>query len=309
MTDAVRAIILGGATASGKTATALRLAREFNGELIGADSVQVYRGFDIGSAKPTTEELDGIPHHLIDVIDPTEKIDAADFSARADAAVQDVHERGKVPIVVGGTGLWIRTWHRGLFDAPKVDPALRSRLEDEVKALGNDAMHQRLKRVDPEAAESLHPNDSLRVVRALEIHEQTGRKMSALQAEHAQGAPRHNALFVVMETKTDDLPSKIESRMHQMLQNGWLDEVKAIVDRWGRQIRPLGSVGYREVLQHLQGATDEAEMRKEITRSTRVYARRQRTWFNGESEVQLRITADDEGLKLLRSSVSEHLGA
>ena len=160
-------IVIAGPTATGKTAVALELARQLDGELVGADSVQVYRGFDIGSAKPTAAELGGVPHHLIDCLDPDESIDAMGFAGLADAAIEGVAERGKRPIVVGGTGLWIRALVRGLVDVPLPDPEIRGALEAEAEARGAPSLHERLTAIDPRAAARIHPNDALRIVRAL----------------------------------------------------------------------------------------------------------------------------------------------
>ena len=187
-------VVVAGPTATGKTAAALTLARALGCELVGADSVQVYRGFDIGSAKPTEKELGEVRHHLVDVLDATDAIDAMEYAALADRAIDDLEDRGAHPIVVGGTGLWIRALLRGLVELPPPDPILRARLEAEVADLGAESAHQHLYAVDPLAAERIHPNDTLRIVRALEVHTQTGRPLGELQAEHALGAPRRPTL-------------------------------------------------------------------------------------------------------------------
>ncbi|MBC7171604.1 MAG: tRNA (adenosine(37)-N6)-dimethylallyltransferase MiaA, partial [Polyangiaceae bacterium] len=197
--SAPRPIVIAGPTASGKTAAGLWIARHLGGELVGADSVQVYRGFDIGSAKPTEEELSGVAHHLIDIVDPDEEVDAQRYAELADAAIADIEARGRVPIVVGGTGLWIRALLRGLVSVPPVDRELRARIEAEVDQEGSPAMHARLAAVDPRAAAGIHPNDRLRIVRALEVFEQTGTPMGELRHAHALGAPRYDALFVVLD--------------------------------------------------------------------------------------------------------------
>lgn len=287
-------LVLAGATATGKTATALAIAREVGGELVGADSVQVYRGFDIGSAKPTPEELDGVAHHLIDVLDPDEAIDAMAFAARADAAIADIVARGRRPIVVGGTGLWIRALLRGLVDVPLPDPVLRARLEAEAEAEGAPALHARLEQVDPLAAEKIHPNDALRIVRALEVFEQTGRPLGELRREHALGAPRYPLhRLVVLERERDDLTERIEARLDAMLAAGWVDEVRGLLARWPHDARAFGSVGYRQVVDHVRGTLDEAAMRAAVRKATRVYARRQRTWFKSEPGVYARGSAED----------------
>jgi tRNA dimethylallyltransferase len=287
--DAPRPVVVAGPTAAGKTEAALAIARRWNGELIGADSVQVYRGFDLGSAKPTAEELGGVPHHLIDVLDPDQDIDAQRYAALADAAIADVHRRGRLPIVVGGTGLWLRALLRGLVPAPPVDLALRARLDAEAERAGSPALHRRLAAVDPRAAAAIHPNDRLRIVRALEVFEQTGRPLGELRHEHALGGPRYDALFVVLDPGPA-LEHRIETRLDAMLASGWLDEVRALRARWGA-VRPLGSVGYKELVEHLEAGTSMDQTRRAIRKATRIYARRQRTWFRSEPGVSLRTTA------------------
>ncbi len=290
-TDAPKVIVIAGPTASGKTAAAVTLAERLGGELVGADSVQVYRGFDIGSAKPTREELRGIAHHLLDVVDPDEEVDAKRYAALADAAIADVRARGRVPIVVGGTGLWIRALLRGLVEVPPVDRDVRARLEAEADRIGAPSLHVRLAAVDPRAAAAIHPNDRLRIVRALEVFEQTGIPMGELRHAHALGAPRYSAYFAVLDPG-EALTARIEARLDAMLAAGWLDEVRELRRRFG-DVRPLGSVGYRELVDHLEHGTPFEETRGAIRKSTRIYARRQRTWFAGEPGVMLRTTADD----------------
>ena len=294
-------LVVAGATGTGKTSVAIELARHFGGELVGADSVQVYRGFDIGAAKPTASELGDVRHHLIDVFDPDQDVDAMTFAKLADTAIAEIRGRGHLPIIVGGTGLWIRALVRGLVAVPPVDPALRSRLETAARNEGAAALHAKLTEVDPLAAELIHPNDALRIVRALEVHEQTGTALGALRAAHALGAPRYQAMFVVLEMDRSLHEALIERRAEQMLGAGWVDEVRALRERWGDQVRPLGSVGYRDVLAHLRDGISLDETLRRVRKSTRVYARRQRTWFKGEPGVSWRCESDElrspEGLE------------
>ena len=281
-------LVIAGPTATGKTAAGIALAQRFDGELIGADSVQVYRGFDIGSAKPTADELGPITHHLIDVINPDQDIDAADYARRADEAISGARARGRLPIVVGGTGLWIRALLRGLVDLPPVDPAIRRGLEEAVSTEGAPALHRRLAEVDPRTAEAVHPNDALRIVRALEVYAQTGTPLGVLRAERALGEPRYTTVFVVLDMNREEHTSIIERRSAQMLEEGWIEEVESIRARWGDEVRPLGSVGYREVLGHLRDGVPLDETLRQIRKATRVYARRQRTWFKSEPGVSWR---------------------
>lgn len=282
-----------GPTASGKTAIGLELARAFGGELIGADSVQVYRGFDIGSAKPSADELGGIAHHLIDVAEADAPIDAARYASLADGAIAETVARGHVPIIVGGTGLWLRALLRGLVELPPVDSELRARLERETDKLGIAAMYARLKEVDPLAGANIHANDRIRILRALEVHTQTGRALGEMHQEHRLGAPRYNALVYVLADPPELLTERIIARTDTMLTQGFEDEVRALLARFGPDVRPLQSVGYREMVMRVQQGISLSETRASIVRSTRIYARRQRTWWNNEPGVHRRVTATE----------------
>jgi len=286
-------LVIAGPTATGKTATAIELARHFDGELVGADSVQVYRGFDIGSAKPTADELGGVAHHLLDVLDPDQNVDAVAYANLADDAIRAIRDRARLPVVVGGTGLWIRALIRGLVDVPPVDPDVRHRLEMDAATEGATALHARLVEVDPISADAVHPNDALRIVRALEVYEQTGTPLGTLRAEHALGEPRYRAVFIVLDMDREEHAAVIEDRAQRMIANGWIDEVRSLRARWGDDIRPFGSVGYREVLAHVRDEVPLEETVRRIRRSTRIYARRQRTWFKGEPGVSWRSESAD----------------
>lgn len=285
-------LVITGPTASGKTAAALALAQRFDGELIGADSVQVYRGFDIGSSKPSERELAGIAHHLIDVCDPLAELDAADYAALADRAIAETRARGRVPIVVGGSGLWLRALLRGLVALPKVDPALRARLIEEAERLGDAVLHARLRTVDPRAASQIHAHDRVRIVRALEVHAQTGRALGELRAEHALGAPRYDALRVILELPPDTLNERIRARTEAMFQQGFVAEVRGLLERYGTAPRALAAVGYRELVLHLTEGVPLPETMEAVTRATRIYARRQRTWLKNEPGATLRVAPE-----------------
>jgi tRNA dimethylallyltransferase len=296
VSDAEPLLVITGPTASGKTALAVELARAWGGELIGADSVQVYRGFDVGSSKPTPEELRGVPHHLLDVCEPSQELDAAGFASMADAAIADVRARGKLPIVVGGSGLWLRALLRGLVELPAVDPALRAALLCEAAQRGTPAMHARLAGLDPLAAAKIHPNDTVRVTRALEVHTQTGQPLGALRAEHALGSPRYRALRVILDWPNDLLYPRIAQRTAEMFARGFVDEVRVLVERWPTA-RALGAVGYREVVAHLRDGLDLPSTVASVERATRIYARRQRTWLKNEPGDRLLARPDDAQLR------------
>ena len=300
-------VVLSGATGVGKTRRAIELCRSIGGEIIGADSVQVYRGFDIGSCKPGAEELGGIAHHLLDVVEPTEPIDAARFAALADRAIADIAARGRVPVVVGGTGLWLRALLRGLVEVPAVDADLRARLEHEWRTLGAQAMHQRLRQVDPRTAERVHASDMLRVVRALEVHAQTGHALGELRDRHALGAPRHRALMIVLDLALPRWRAAIAARAHEMLARGFAEEVRRLVERYGAELKPLRSVGYRQVVRGLAAGSSAEEMEREVVRATRLYGKRQRNWFRTDPSVDMRVDAGALLEPEARARIDNHL--
>lgn len=305
---AAKLLVLAGPTAVGKTRIALELARRVGGELVGADSVQVYRGFDIGSSKPTAAELGGVPHHLIDVREPEDPLDAAGYAALADASIADIRARGRVPIVVGGTGLWLRALLRGLVDAPPVDAALRARLEAEWDAAGSGAMHARLNALDPLSAARIHANDKLRVVRALEVYEQTGRPLGAARAAHALGAPRYQTLTFVIELPKDEHRRLVEARVHAMLDAGFVAEVERLIAKHGADRRPLRSVGYKQIVEHLREGVPLPETAVAIQRATLLYARRQRTWWSSDPSRDRYVTPSAFQDPALLEEIARFLG-
>jgi tRNA dimethylallyltransferase len=282
-------VVLYGPTGVGKTQLAIELCRALGGEIIGADSVQVYRGFDIGSGKPTAEELGGVVHHMIDVLEPTDAIDAMRYAELADRAIERTVRAGRVPIVAGGTGLWLRALLRGLVSVPPPDPELRAELE---AAFSRDpaALRAKLVAIDPIAAERVHPNDMIRTVRALEVHAQTGQALGALRQAHAQGAPRYRSLVLSLELAEPHYTSAIERRTRSMLERGLVPEVAGLVERFGRELRPLQAVGYRQVLDHLVHGVPIAQTEQRIVQANRLYARRQRTWARTDPDVALRLS-------------------
>lgn len=275
-----RLLCIVGPTASGKTDLALATCEAVSGEIVSADSVQIYRGFDIGSGKPTADEAARARHHLIDTHDPLDPIDAAGWAKLAEAAIVDIRARGKVPIVCGGTFFWVRALVLGLVEAPAADPAIRARHRAIADEKGRAALHEELARVDPVSAQRLHPNDFVRVSRALEVHELSGRTMSDWQASHGFKTSRFEAAMIGLEHDPSALTARIGARVDRWLEQGWLDEVRALLDAGYAESRAMGSVGYAEVRAHLEGKLSREELRDTIVRSTRVFARRQRTWLN-----------------------------
>ena len=274
-----------GQTASGKTELATQVAERAGGEVITADSVQIYKEFDVGSGKPSAEELARAPHHLVSTLDPMSPCDASRFVRLADAVIADVRARGRVPIVCGGTFLWVKALVQGLAPAPSADETVRARHREMVEREGRAALHAALAKVDPESAARLHPNDVVRVSRALEVFETSGQKMSELHASHAFGEARHRAKLFAIRREPEDLRARIERRVDAFLAAGWVDEVRGLLARGRADARAMGSVGYKEVAAHLRGEIAESELRASIVRATRIFARRQKTWLGHEPVV------------------------
>ena len=278
----LRCLAVLGPTASGKSALALELARRLGGEIVSCDSQQVYVGMDVGTAKPTREERREIPHHLLDVVRPDEPFHAARWAALARAAVADVAARGRVPIVVGGTGLYFRALTVGFFEAPPPDAAIRARHREEAAALGVEALHARLAGIDPAAAAAIGARDLVRISRALEVWEQTGVPITALRAEAAPPGDLQ-ARVLVFDPPLADLRLRIEARARQMFEAGFEDEVRALrAAGYGPALRPLQALGYQQVGALLDGACTREEALQATIAATVAYARRQRTWFKKE---------------------------
>lgn len=289
-------LVIVGPTASGKTALSLVLAEALGGEIVSADSVQIYRHFDIGSGKPSAVELARAPHHFIGTHDPLDSIDAAGWATLAETKLLEIAARGRRPVVCGGSFLWVRALLFGLAPAPAADPELRAAHQRLAENLGRAELHQRLRIVDPEAANKLAPNDFVRVSRALEVFELTGVKMSQWQAEHGFRQPRRPYRLLGVQRERAELDARIRSRAAEMLSSGLLAEVVGLCQRGYDRARAMGAVGYREVHAAIAagttvsvadaaatvGAIDEAALLDAIAQKTRVFARRQRTWLRDE---------------------------
>jgi tRNA dimethylallyltransferase len=282
--DFADAAILTGPTGSGKSAVALELAERLNAEIVCMDSMTLYRGMDIGTAKPTADEQARVPHHLLDVLDPWESGSVAWWLERAAEACRQIRGRGRRPLFVGGTPFYLKALRHGLFDAPPVDPAIRRRLEADAERVGHEAMHRRLAEVDAKAAQRLHPNDVRRVVRALEVYEATGRPISDLQQTwHTPASTRIPCVY--LDWPRDELCRRIDARVGAMLAAGWVEEAARL-----RQLpRPLSkeasaALGYRELLSHPAGAAVSEELADAIRLRTRQFAKRQLTWFRKLSD-------------------------
>ena len=271
-----------GPTASQKTELAIRLCERWGGEIVSADSVQVYRYFDVGTGKPTQQENARAVHHMVDIVEPTEPLNAADYATKAEDAIDRIRAKGKIPIVCGGSFLWVRAIVWGLADAPPANEAVRDRLRQAAQLHGPEALHARLAQVDPEMAAKLGPRDLVRIERALEVFEITGRKLSVLHREHQERGPKTKATFVGVRWSSETLEDRIRQRAQTWLEEGWIDEVRSLQQRGFGATRPMNSVGYKQVFRYLQDKTDESILLDEITRATKIFARRQRTWLRDE---------------------------
>lgn len=291
---------LTGPTASGKTAAGLELARRLNAEIVSLDSMALYRGMDIGTAKPTAAERAAVPHHLIDVIDPHEEYSVAEYVAAAERAVSEIAARRRVPLFVGGTPLYLKALLRGIFAGPPADWDLRNRLQEVADREGDEALHQRLAVVDPASARRLHARDRRRVIRALEVFEKTGQSITELQRQFDRARPAEACLVFMLDWPREQLIQRIDSRVDAMFAAGLVDEARRLLSSPMPPSRTAGqAVGYREVFEHLRGQRDLPETIELVKLRTRQFAKRQMTWFRSLSEVR-RIPADRPAEELVR---------
>lgn len=280
-------VILLGPTAVGKSAVAIELAQRFDMEIINADSMQVYRGMDIGSAKPSPAQRTLVTHHLIDIKNPDEEFSAAHFRKEAFSCVESLHSKGRKTLVVGGTGLYIRALTRGIFPAPPADHSLREKLREQEKKEGKWYLHQELTKIDPAAASRIHPNDTFRIIRALEVFHLTGKSISEQHQNHRFKESYFNLLKLGLMRDRQELYSRIEKRVDLMISAGLVEEVKKVLATgYPPTIKPFQSLGYKQILGFLQGETDMDEAVRLIKRNTKRYAKRQMTWFKKDSEIQ-----------------------
>jgi len=279
-------IVICGPTGIGKTSLAINLAKDFHGEIISADSMQIYRYMDIGTAKPSREELSLIPHHIIDIVAPDENFDAALYSKLAREKINYLHEKGIVPFVVGGTGFYIKSLLHGIFQTAPTDSAIRIRLKKEAAEKGNDFIYSQLCQYDPDAAEKIHPNDTYRIIRAVEIFEITGKPISEYQQEHGFEENPFHVLKIALNMERENLYERINLRVDAMIAEGLIDEVKKLLNMgYNPELKAMQSIGYRHILDFLNGKFSWEETVRILKRDTRRYAKRQITWFKADPEM------------------------
>ena len=287
------AIFLMGPTASGKSSLAVQLAKALDGEIISVDSALVYRGMDIGTAKPTLWERGGMPHHLIDILDPTESFSTGQFKSRALTLMASITQRGRLPILVGGTMLYFNALSNGLAQLPEADPVIRAKLDNDLFTLGKEALHQRLAAIDPESAARIHPNDPQRIQRALEVYEISGKPLTAFfnDAQH-EAIPFNKIKLILAPKERKALHEIIAQRFDTMLEQGFIEEVEALIKRGdlNENLPSIRAVGYRQVWAYLHGDYDKATMIEKGIAATRQLAKRQFTWLRRETDAYVFFT-------------------
>jgi len=304
------AIFLMGPTASGKTALSVQLAQALDGEIISVDSALVFKGMDIGTAKPTQEERGGIPHHLIDILDPAESFSTGQFRKQALALMDDITRRGKIPILVGGTMLYFNVLNSGLAVLPEADADIRARLDRDLEQLGKEVLHSRLAEIDPESAARIHPNDPQRVQRALEVYEISGKPLTSFfTAAQAQVIPYQKIKLVIAPQDRAILHDLIACRFKQMLEQGFIDEVEALYKRGylTEKMPSIRAVGYRQAWSYLQGEYDFETMTEKAIVATRQLAKRQFTWLRRETDATNLQTGRQDLLTTVLATVKDKL--
>lgn len=304
-----RLICICGPTASGKTALSVALAKQLHTEIISADSMQIYRGMDIGTAKPTAVERQGVPHHLLDICAPGEAFSVARYVELADAAAQDVLSRGMVPIVAGGTGLYMDALIEcSTFSGDETDLSVREKYQRMAAEQGNEAVYACLARVDPEGAERLHPNNLKRVIRALEVYEQTGMTIDAFNRLHKRPAPKYAALKIgICPAERQTLYDRIDRRVDQMLADGLLEETKRLLDSGALAGTAAQAIGYKELLGYLQGDAPLADCVALLKQRSRNYAKRQLTWLKRDDNIHWIYYNNGEELPAILQEATEYL--
>jgi tRNA dimethylallyltransferase len=282
-----KVIVICGPTGIGKTAVGIELAGKFGGEIISADSMQIYRHMDIGTAKPTPEELAQVTHHMIDIVDPDEDYDAVQYSKQARSRIAEIVNRGLIPFVVGGTGLYLKALLHGLFQSKPVDPQIRTRLNQEAEENGSGFLFERLKKIDPAAADRIHPNDSYRIIRALETIESSGKTISEHHQNHGFAECPFAALKIGLQMDRQNLYTRIDNRVDLMIEAGLVEEVTKLLEMgYTAELKSMQSIGYRHVVGFLEGDLPADEYVRTLKRDTRRFAKRQFTWFGADPQIK-----------------------
>jgi tRNA dimethylallyltransferase len=274
-----------GPTAVGKTDLAIRIAIRINGEIVSVDSRQIYRQMDIGTAKPIPEQLRLVPHHVINCVNPDEYFSVADYQKLADEAIKDIQDRGKIPMLVGGSGMYFRAVVDGLFDGPEADRLFRNKLKREAEENGIQHLYERLKIIDPQAASNIHHNDLMRIIRALEVFELSGNRISDLQQQWNSAEPRYSFIAFGLNRPRDELYKRIEARVDQMMADGLLDEIHSL-SVYSRDLLSMNCFGYKELFDYLDGKYDLDEAINLVKQNSRRFAKRQLTWFRKDRRIR-----------------------
>jgi len=301
-------VVIVGPTAVGKSRIAVEVAKAFETEVLTADSRQVYRGMDVGTDKPASEERQAVPHRLIDLVDPDESFNAGLYRRQAIDEIERLYRDCRLPLVVGGTGLYVRTLLNGLCDAPPADPIVREALRQEAEDQGSDRLYARLVDVDPVIAARLHPRDESKVIRALEVYQLSGRRMSEFQQEHGFAERPFATLMIGLNRDRDMLYRRIEGRIDWQLAHGLIEETKRLLAQgYQRDSAAMKGLGYRQVAEHLAGEYDAAEMVRRFKRDTRHFSKRQMTWFRKEPGIQWLMIEEPESVSHTTARVIEQI--
>jgi len=301
-------VVIVGPTAVGKSRIAVEVAKAFETEVLTADSRQVYRGMDVGTDKPASEERQAVPHRLIDLVDPDESFNAGLYRRQAIDEIERLCQDCRLPLVVGGTGLYVRTLLNGLCDAPPADPIVREALRQEAEDQGSDRLYARLVDVDPVIAARLHPRDESKVIRALEVYQLSGRRMSEFQQEHGFAERPFATLMIGLNRDRDMLYRRIEGRIDWQLAHGLIEETKRLLAQgYQRDSAAMKGLGYRQVAEHLAGEYDAAEMVRRFKRDTRHFSKRQMTWFRKEPGIQWLMIEESESVPHTTARVIEQI--
>lgn len=300
-----KVIVIAGPTATGKTALSVRLAKELGGEVISADSIQIFKKLNIGSAKPTKDEMEGVPHHMMDFLEPGANFSVADFCALAKEKIDEIHSRGNLPIITGGTGLYISSLVNNIsFTEEKIENRTRDRLFQELETIGAEAMHERLRNIDPEAAEAIHPNNVKRVIRAIEIFETTGKTMTEQNKTSKETPSPYDFILCALSCDRELLYERIDFRVEKMVQAGLFDEVKTLLEGGvSKDAQSMQGIGYKEAVQYIDGTISYEESIALIQKNSRNYAKRQLTWFKREPYQWFDCLAED-----LYQRVAQYIG-